>query len=337
MTDDTRKSKAFRYALMAFAVIAGIECLYFLSKIPSFLRMNEGTIDRSAFIERYESKRKADSKLPALKWNPKPITLSKKQLLPFIVAEDSRFYQHSGIDLQAIQDAISYNLKKRRFVVGASTISQQTVKNMFLTPSRNPVRKWHELILTLMMEALVSKKNILNTYLNVAEFGTGIYGINAAAHHYYGQPPSSLGRDQIVGLAATLPSPKKSNPRTQSRFFTKRKAKIHRTISRYYSPKPQPPSEGAPPVSKLVGLPLDGDEDLLPETDLDGIDIEEPNVSEVDTTDYDEIMFESELDDLGNPKGEDEEENHTPTPESESAEGEDQNPGSEKDDETPDD
>ena len=147
-----------------------------------------------------------------------------------IVAEDSRFYTHAGVDLEAFQAAMEENISKKQFIYGGSTISQQTVKNMFLSASRNPLRKWHELVITLGMERNLSKKRILEIYLNVAEFGRGVYGVEAASLHYWGVPSSELSARQAIELAATLPSPIKHNPATRTRAFENRV----RRISRYF-------------------------------------------------------------------------------------------------------
>ena len=145
-----------------------------------------------------------------------------------VVAEDARFYEHSGIDMEALQAAMEYNLSEKRLVYGGSTISQQTVKNIFLSASRNPLRKWHELLLTIGMERNLTKKRILELYLNVAEFGRGVYGVEAAARYYWGIPASRLSANQAIQLAATLPSPVAHNPDTKTRFFNKRVRKINR-------------------------------------------------------------------------------------------------------------
>ncbi len=145
-----------------------------------------------------------------------------------IVAEDSRFYSHAGIDMEALKSAMEYNMSEKRFVYGGSTISQQTVKNIFLSASRNPLRKWHELLLTMDMERNLSKKRILELYLNVAEFGRGIYGVEAAARHYWGISAANLSVKQSIQLAATLPSPVAHNPSTRTKTFNRRVKKISR-------------------------------------------------------------------------------------------------------------
>lgn len=127
---------------------------------------------------------------------------------------------------------MDHNIEKLEMKYGASTISQQTVKNMFFSASRDPLRKWHELIFTISMEFFVPKKRILETYLNIAEFGPGIYGVEAASRRYWGIPASKLSPRQATELAATLPSPKKHNPQTRSRYFKRRANKIQRHMNR---------------------------------------------------------------------------------------------------------
>jgi len=145
-----------------------------------------------------------------------------------IVAEDARFYSHNGVDVDALKAAMERNLSEKKFLLGGSTISQQTVKNLFLDVSRNPLRKWHELVLTLGMERALSKKRILEIYLNVAEFGLGIYGADAAARFYWGIPAARMSNQQCIELAATLPSPVRNNPGTRTRSFNNRVGRIRR-------------------------------------------------------------------------------------------------------------
>ena len=104
-------------------------------------------------------------------------------------------------------------------MLGASTISQQTVKNMFLSLSRNPLRKWHELLMTLAMEKNLTKDRILDIYLNIAEMGKGLYGIEAASRYYFAKASYKLSSIMTIELAATLPNPKKDNPRTRVEHF----------------------------------------------------------------------------------------------------------------------
>jgi monofunctional biosynthetic peptidoglycan transglycosylase len=216
----------FVWVMRLLLLLLLVDLFYVTTIWPDWERIKSGPVPKSKFIEQYEQQRKQKGD-PHLRWRPVPFTKIPEHLVrAVIVAEDSRFYQHNGFDLIAFREAMDYNLSQRRAVVGGSTISQQTVKNMFLNPSRNPIRKWHELLMTWFMERKLSKGRILAIYLNIAEFGRGIYGVEAASQHYWGISAFQISEDQAVELAATLPSPKKHNPKTQTKTFNRRVIKI---------------------------------------------------------------------------------------------------------------
>ncbi len=200
---------------------------YYLSTIwPDWNKLATKPTPQSSFIVRYQSQYHRN-KWPRLQWKPIHLeTVSKHMQRAVVVAEDSRFYQHEGFDLIAFKEAMGYNVSERRLAFGASTISQQTVKNLFLSPSKNPLRKWHELIMTWGMEKNLSKKRILELYLNIVEFGRGVYGVEAAARHYWKISATQLSLTQAAELAATLPSPIKHNPRNRTKAFERRVQKI---------------------------------------------------------------------------------------------------------------
>ncbi len=125
-----------------------------------------------------------------------------------IASEDAKFTQHNGFDLQGIEAAHKKNEASGKMAAGGSTITQQLAKNLFLTSHRSYVRKGEEALLTVMIEKMWDKKRILTVYLNVAEFGNGIYGIDAAAHHYFNKSAAKLNRDEAAMLIAMLPNPK---------------------------------------------------------------------------------------------------------------------------------
>jgi monofunctional biosynthetic peptidoglycan transglycosylase len=135
--------------------------------------------------------------------------ISPLMALAVIAAEDQRFPDHRGLDFQAIRRAIDFNSRQSRTVRGASTITQQTAKNLFLWSDRSLVRKGIEAVLTLCIEALWEKRRILEVYLNIAEFGDGIYGVHAASRHFFAVNPSQLTRRQAALLAAVLPNPRR--------------------------------------------------------------------------------------------------------------------------------
>ena len=125
-----------------------------------------------------------------------------------IAAEDAKFVDHEGFDWEGIQKAMEKNEKRGRFAAGGSTISQQLAKNLFLTPSKTWWRKGNEAVITLMLENLWSKQRIFEVYLNVIEWGNGIFGAEAAARHYYGSTAARLGPEQAARLAGMVPNPR---------------------------------------------------------------------------------------------------------------------------------
>jgi monofunctional biosynthetic peptidoglycan transglycosylase len=125
-----------------------------------------------------------------------------------IAAEDSNFVDHEGFDWEGIQKAYEKNLKKGKIVAGGSTISQQLAKNLFLSGRRTPWRKLEEAMITVMMEQMMSKRRILEIYLNVIEWGSGVFGAEAAARHYYKTSAAGLGPEQAARLAAMVPNPR---------------------------------------------------------------------------------------------------------------------------------
>ncbi len=125
-----------------------------------------------------------------------------------VAAEDSKFLAHEGFDWEALEKAVEKNIKKGRFAAGGSTISQQLAKNLFLSASKNPFRKGQEAIITVMIEQVWSKRRILEVYLNVIEWGNGIYGAEAAARRYFKASAANLGPGQAAHLAAMIPNPR---------------------------------------------------------------------------------------------------------------------------------
>jgi len=217
------------WVLRIVPIIIVLDVFYIMSIWPDWEKFGTGAIPKSNFIKAYEERQKKTSNLPSLLWRPIPPNWIPRHLRRAVIAaEDARFYYHNGFDLIAFKEAMDTNLELMEFKYGASTISQQTIKNMFFSGSRNPLRKWHELVFTIGMELYVDKDRILNTYLNIAEFGQGIYGVEAAAQRYWGISAHTLTEEQAAELAATLPSPIKHNPATRTKRFQKRTEKIYR-------------------------------------------------------------------------------------------------------------
>jgi len=150
-----------------------------------------------------------------------------------LIAEDDKFWSHEGFDYEAMQKAIEKDVKAKKFKLGGSTISQQLAKNLYLSPSKNPVRKIREAFITWRMERVLTKKRILELYLNVIEWGDkGIFGIEMASRHYYGKSASELTPEESSRLAAILPNPRKYNPLGDSRYVTQRSNLIYSIMVR---------------------------------------------------------------------------------------------------------
>lgn len=154
-----------------------------------------------------------------------------------IAAEDAKFLGHEGFDIEGIQKAVEKNLKKGRLVAGGSTISQQLAKNLFLSADKSFVRKGQEVIITLMIETTWSKRRILEVYLNVIEWGDGIYGAQAASRRYYKKPAASLSPGQAAALAAMVPNPRWFEDNRASRKYARRVAMISARMYQAQVPK----------------------------------------------------------------------------------------------------
>ena len=134
--------------------------------------------------------------------------ISSRLKRAIIVAEDAKFVDHEGFDWEGIQKAIDKNQRRGKIVAGGSTISQQLAKNLFLSGQRSALRKGEEALITLMMEAVLGKERIFEIYLNIIEWGDGVFGAEAAARHYYGVSAAQLSAEQAAKLAAMVPRPR---------------------------------------------------------------------------------------------------------------------------------
>lgn len=175
----------------------------------------------SSYIMRYEHAAKRQARHQWVDFEQ----INWSMPLAAIAAEDQRFPNHWGFDTAQIRLALKSNRKKKA-PRGASTISQQTIKNLFLWPKRSYVRKGVEAWLTVWMEIVVPKKRIMEIYLNIAQFGKSVFGIEAASKHYFGISAKSLSARQSRLLAASLPTPSSSNPAKPSEYLLQREKKL---------------------------------------------------------------------------------------------------------------
>jgi monofunctional biosynthetic peptidoglycan transglycosylase len=143
-----------------------------------------------------------------------------------LVAEDDTFYQHTGVEWESTWRAVKTDLKTRRLARGGSTITQQVARNLYLSPSKNPLRKVKEILIAKRLEKHLGKRRIFEIYLNIAEWGKGLYGAQAASLAYFGKNASQLTPEEAAALAAALPSPRRYDPVKGTRFMEKRKSQI---------------------------------------------------------------------------------------------------------------
>jgi monofunctional biosynthetic peptidoglycan transglycosylase len=189
--------------------LVGLALIYQLWIFGHVVYWNSYNPSTSAFMqERLEILRqKNPGATLRMQWMPYE-RISPHLKRAIIAAEDSKFLEHEGFDLEAIQKAYEKNLKKGRLVAGGSTISQQLAKNLFLSGQKTPWRKGQEAVITLMLENVMSKRRIMEIYLNVIEWGNGVFGAEAAIRHYYGASASSINAEQAARLAAMIPNPR---------------------------------------------------------------------------------------------------------------------------------
>jgi len=181
--------------------------------------------------------------------------ISPNVIKAVLIGEDDKFWNHDGFDVTGMEQALERSLKKGS-VAGGSTISQQLSKNLYLSPSKNPVRKIKEAIITWRIENTLSKRRILEIYLNVAEWGDGIFGIEAAARHYYHKSAKNLTGLEAARLAAVLPNPIKYDPTGSQKYVKNRSKIIYKIMKRRGIVIPQfkeimtPTKENEPSVSE---------------------------------------------------------------------------------------
>jgi hypothetical protein len=153
--------RLLRWCWRLLLALALMDAGYLVGIWPQWDLYASGPVQRSNFIRAYEFERGRHADWPALRWNPVAIeAIPQDMIWAVVVAEDARFFEHDGVDIEALRDAMEYNLSRKKMIYGASTISQQTVKNVFLNSSRDPLRKWHELLLTIGMERNLSKRRL---------------------------------------------------------------------------------------------------------------------------------------------------------------------------------
>ncbi len=180
-----------------------------LYRLPAVTTLADRRMNMTIQVKDWQGKLHPFVVGPQNRWWTPSNSIPSEMEWAVIVAEDANFYRHEGVDVRAIKDAIKYDLEKKSLARGASTITQQTAKNIFLSREKTLNRKFQEIYLAKRMEQLLSKGRILELYLNIIELGPMVYGIGHGAHYYFDKPASSLTPRESAFLAAMLPGPQK--------------------------------------------------------------------------------------------------------------------------------
>jgi monofunctional glycosyltransferase len=239
----------------AFVLMLAVVAVIQVASWPDVAGLALERPKRTAFMRRYveQQRRSGRDTTIAFTWVP------FNQVSPYlkaaiVVGEDIEFFDHNGFSVSEIKAALEDALRERAAPRGASTLTQQLAKNLWLSPSRNPFRKVKEAILVKQLEARLSKERIFELYINVAEFGPGIYGAEAAARHYFGKPASRLTQTEGAQLAAGLPRPASWNPESTSSAYERRVGRIEDLIAFHRAFLER--RVGLPPVAPILDSSL---------------------------------------------------------------------------------
>ncbi len=208
-----------RLALVAATVLAALALWVWAglprrSEVRGLLRANPS---KTRLMEQREDEARAKGRRARAARSWVPLSRVSRHLIHAVLSsEDQGFFGHEGVDWKAIEESIERNVEKRRFSRGGSTITQQLAKNLYFGTRKTLARKVRELVVTRWLEADLPKARILELYVNVIEWGDGIYGCEAAAQQWYGKPASALSPDEAAGLAAMIPNPRRLNPRVSA-------------------------------------------------------------------------------------------------------------------------
>lgn len=268
-----------------YIVIAALFLLFvlFVATMPDVKRLKKENPKKTAMMEYREAEWAARGKKrrPYQIWVPYS-SISPYMVKAVLIAEDDNFWSHEGFDYQAMEKAMEKNIKARKFKAGGSTISQQLAKNLYLSPRKNPIRKLREAAITWRLERELSKKRILEIYLNVAEWGDGVFGIEAASRHHFGKSASGLTAMEAARLAAVLPNPRRLNASGDQRYVNSRSEVIYNIMVRrgvvveefeeLGADEPSVEGEGGPaapdgaPVDDLPSQPAEPGDGASPES-----------------------------------------------------------------------
>ena len=220
--------------LLAVLVLLVLWIAYEVIAFPDVAALAKERPKTTAFMERRKAELRREGKSDELEWK----WVAYDRISPYLrrgvlVAEDNEFYEHQGVDTKGMREALERNWKRGRITHGGSTITQQLAKNLYLSPSRNPLRKVREYFIARALEKNLTKKRILEIYLNVVEMGERVYGAEAAARHYFGKSAAALSVREAALLAGCLPNPRLMNPGDPNKRLRWRQSMILSRLRRW--------------------------------------------------------------------------------------------------------
>jgi monofunctional glycosyltransferase len=228
------------WSSLLIGLVSGLLAVNWFVTLPDVELLTRINPTSTALMEARRAQGKEQSHTIGRQWMWVPLSGISPHLRHAVVAaEDASFFTHEGFDWEGIKEAAKYNLEAGELKRGGSTITQQLAKNLYLSSERSLFRKAREALITRSLEQHLTKKRILELYLNVAEWGRGVYGAEAAARHHFGKPSRDLTADEAAWLAAILPSPRRYDPLRKTTFLTRRHERILRWINQQ-SPAPAP-------------------------------------------------------------------------------------------------
>ena len=218
-----RSLRGLWWVLLALALVAAAWSAWEWRRWPDVARLAREDPKTTAFIEAWRAQQRTAGRSDSVEWRWVPYErISPHFKRAVLVAEDIEFFSHHGFAFGEIETALAEAWQEKEMPRGASTVSQQLAKNLWLSASRSPLRKWKEVLLTRELERRLSKRRILELYLNVVELGPGCFGVEAGARRYFGHAASELSEDEAAALAASLPRPKDWHPGSPSRVYKRR-------------------------------------------------------------------------------------------------------------------
>jgi len=220
-----------RRVLLAVVAVLLLAAGLFWVTLPDVAPLAREFPKTTAFMQRRKEQLARDGESPKLEYEPVPLSrISPAFARAVVVAEDARFYEHTGVDWEAVRGAAERDWKRKELGAGGSTLTQQLAKNLYLSPARTPWRKLREWAIAGRLERTLSKRRILELYVNIVELGPRTYGAQAAARRFFRKPAADLTRSEAATLAAIIPSPRIYDPVRHRQRVERRAARILRRM-----------------------------------------------------------------------------------------------------------